>query len=512
MNGSRSAPRALVALTGAVAILAAACGGTSTVSPSAAAPSAAAVVPTPLIVTPEPAGGTGGMTSDGKIFIRWFVGLGTGGNPEQLAAEQAAVAKFNAADGPGGTGGIKLSLEVYQNDVAYDTLATQIATHNAPDIIGPIGLRALNGFGDQLLDLKPFVTAGTLDTTGVEQNLIDIYSLDGKQIGVPYAVYPSYIYYNKALFKEAGVNEPPHKVGDKYTVTAAAADAFGVAAGTEVDWDYDTVAKLAKVLTVDTAGNDATQAGFDPTKIDQFGYDFQWTDPRGWATVIGGSGSTVAADGKAAQWPDNWRSAIEWYYKGLWTDHTTPTQDYIAALAGGNTFQSGKIAMDFSHTWYTCCVYPGDGTSPVKDWDIAVAPLSVDGKVTAKLHADTMGIMATSLHPDAAVTAMNFLMSQPEIAVTYGAMPAKAADRTAFFDALNAKFKDLNPTVVDWAVAAAMLAYTETPNHEADMPNFLKSDADIKALQSDMLTNKTLDIGARLDALVKTLQTDFDAK
>jgi hypothetical protein len=57
-----------------------------------------------------------------------------------------------------------------------------------------------------------------------------------------------------------------------------------------------------------------------------------------------------------------------------------------------------------------------------------------------------------------------------------------------------------------------MLAYTDTPNHESDMPNFLKSDADIKALQSDMLTNGTLDIKARLDTLVTTLQADFDAK
>jgi multiple sugar transport system substrate-binding protein len=509
MTTQRSAPRAMLALLGGFAIIASAC--TSNASPSPSATTAGTTpAPTPLATAETGAGN--GMTSDGKILIRWFVGLGTGGNPEQLAAEQAAVAKFNADDGPGGKDGIKLSLEVYQNDVAYDTLATQISTHNGPDIIGPIGVRALNGFGDQLLDLSSYVAAGTLDTTGVEQNLIDLYNVGGKQIGVPYAVYPSFIYYNKALFKEAGVSEPPHKVGDKYTVTAAAAAAFGVSAGTEVDWNYDTVAKLAKVLTVDTSGNDATQAGFDPTKIDQFGFDFQWTDPRGWAAVIGGSGSTVASDGKTAQWPDNWRQAIEWYYTNLWTNHTSPTQDYITALAGGNTFQSGKVAMDFVHSWYTCCVYPGDGTAPVKEWDIAVAPISLDGTVTAKLHSDTMGIMATSLHPDAAVEAMNFIMSQPEIAVTYGALPAKAADRTAFFDALDAKFADLDPTKVDWQVASSMLAFTESPNHEADMPNFLKADADIKALQSDMLTNGTLNIDDRLDTLVKTLQTDFDAK
>ena len=51
--------------------------------------------------------------------------------------------------------------------------------------------------------------------------------------------------------------------------------------------------------------------------------------------------------------------------------------------------------------------------------------------------------------------------------------------------------------------------YTETVNHEANMPNFLKSDAAIKQLQSDMLTNGGLSMDARLADLVKSLQTTF---
>jgi multiple sugar transport system substrate-binding protein len=491
----RSSWRTWVAVGVATLLIAGACTAPAGTSAGTSTPR-----PTGALVTAEPAA-AGGKTSDGKILVRWFVGLGTGGNPEQLGAEMAAVAKCNAADGPCTKANIKLALEVYQNDVAYDTLATQIATRNAPDIIGPIGVRALNGFGEQLLDLSKYVQAKTLDTTGIEKNLVDAYIVKGKQIGVPYAVYPSFMYYNKALFKEAGLREPPHKVGEKYTLPN----------GTQVDWNWDTVAQIAKILTVDSNGNDATKPGFDPKKITQFGFDFQWTDPRGWATVIGGSGSAVASDGKTAQWPDNWKRAIQWYYDRLWKDHTTPTQDYITSLAGGNTFQSGKVAMDFVHTWYTCCVYPGDGTAPVKDWDIAVAPVSFDGKVTAKLHADTMGILASTRHADAAVLAMNFIMSQPEIVVTYGAMPAKAADRKAFFAALDKKFEKLNPTKVDWQVASEMLSYTEATNHEANLPNFLKSDAAIKQLQSDLLTNGSLNIDARLGDLVKSLQTTYGA-
>jgi multiple sugar transport system substrate-binding protein len=35
----------------------------------------------------------------------------------------------------------ELLLEIVDNDVAYDTLSTQIAAGNAPDIVGPVGIR-----------------------------------------------------------------------------------------------------------------------------------------------------------------------------------------------------------------------------------------------------------------------------------------------------------------------------------------------------------------------------------
>ncbi|MEA2621972.1 MAG: multiple sugar transport system substrate-binding protein [Chloroflexota bacterium] len=468
---------------------------TGTPGPAATGtPVAATAAPTPN-VTPETS------APPGQTLVRWFVGLGTGANPDQIPVEQAAVQAFNA--GPGAEHHIYLSIEIYQNAVAYDTLTNQIANHVAPDIIGPIGVRALNGFGDQLLDLSSYVAAGTLDTTGVEQNLIDLYNVGGKQIGVPYAVYPSMMYYNKAAFKEAGIEEPPHKVGDKYTMPD----------GSSVDWNWDTVAAIAKLLTVDNKGNDSTSPDFNPAKVDTWGFDFWFTDPRGWASGIGGSGSVVADDGKTAQMPDNWKKAFEWYHKNVWVDHVSPDQAAINAYNnGGNTFGTGKVAMGISHTWYQCCI------TGVADWDVAVAPIAFDGKVTAKLHSDTMGILASSANPDAAVEAMNFIMSRPEIAVAYGAMPAKAADRPAFFEALDAKFAAVNPdtnqplnaTKVDWQVASDMLGYTEFPNHEADMPNFLKSDAAIKAFGTDLLTNADPPIDDRIAALVQTLQGDFD--
>ncbi|MBK9233048.1 MAG: hypothetical protein IPO15_19950 [Anaerolineae bacterium] len=85
-----------------------------------------------------------------------------------------------------------------------------------------------------------------------------------------FAIFPEFVYYNQALFDEAKLAYRP-KYGAKYTLD-----------GKEVDWNFDTVmAEVAKRLTVDAQGNDATQAGLDAKNIVQYGYITQWSEhPR----------------------------------------------------------------------------------------------------------------------------------------------------------------------------------------------------------------------------------------
>ena len=142
-------------------------------------------------------------------------------------------------------------MTIVDNTEAADTLATRIGAGDAPDIIGPVGIRGLQQFGDQLLDLTPYLAGA--DLSEIEPSLISAFNVNGKQIGLPTGVYSSFIYYNKDLFKEAGVAEPPHEVGAQYEGKP---------------WTWDTLAELAEKLTVDANGNDATSADFDATKTD----------------------------------------------------------------------------------------------------------------------------------------------------------------------------------------------------------------------------------------------------
>ncbi len=111
-----------------------------------------------------------------------------------------------------------------------------------------------------------------------------MYQTDEGTVGLPFAVYPSAIYYNTKLFTEAGVNPPPAKYGDKYTMPD----------GTAVDWNWDALTKVAQMLTIDSAGKTALDAGFDVTKAVQYGFSFQWEGhPNYWGAFMSNGGQLL---------------------------------------------------------------------------------------------------------------------------------------------------------------------------------------------------------------------------
>jgi multiple sugar transport system substrate-binding protein len=164
--------------------------------------------------------------------------------------------------------------------------------------------------------------------------------------------------------------------------------------------------------------------------------------------------------------------------------------------------------MNFTHSWYACCVNPAAPAEPiVKDFGWAVAP-EYNGKITAKLHADTFSILKTSKHPEAAFQALAALASSGELLTVYGAFPADPALQDAFFETVNAQYPNVT---LDWTVPQAMLGYPDIPNHQAWVPDYAKSKTAWQAFQNKYRTTAGLDIDAELDALQTTLQGIFDA-
>ena len=482
----------ILSLLVALSMLLAACG----------APAATEVAPVEeapveeVAPTEEPAPVEEEAAPEGKTTVRWFVGLGGGTDEGTFAGQQAFVEAYNASQDK-----IELVLEIVDNDAAYDTLATQIAAGNAPDIVGPVGIRGRDSFKGAWLDLQPYIEKNSYDLSDFDPEIVKFFEVKEEgQLGIPFGIFPSFILYNSDLFDEAGLPYPPAEYGQPYV------DADGV----EKEWNMDTLREVAMKLTVDANGNDATSPDFDPENIVQFGFQNQFTDPRGIGTFFG-AGSLVADDGKTAQIPESWATAWKWNYQGMWEDYFIPNGPYGGAdfLQGpGGPFSSGNLAMIHIHMWYMAPWALGEATF---GWNLAATP-SYNGTVTSKMHADTFGILKGSKNPDAASEVLTYMLSQEhatELLTIYGGMPARLSlqgDYFATYSEANFPGKEIN-----WDVVVAGMAYPDNPNHESWMPSFQETTDKYNEYWNKWANTAGLDLDAEFESLTADLQTIFDA-
>jgi len=441
-------------------------------------------VPTPTI--PRPVLTTTEGCAAGATKIVWYIGLGAGSQPDDVAKEKAWADKYNKSQKD-----VCVVLNVVYNTGtnSYDALKALIAGGNAPDIVGPVGKMGRASFQGSWADISVLAKDAGFDLTKYDPSLLEFTKDEGVLVGIPFALFPSFVYYNKALFDEAKLPYPPQKVGEKYQGK---------------DWNLDTFTELARKLTVDKAGNDATSAKFDPKTIKQFGFYEQWTDARGVATFFGGGLPYDLKDPKTAVIPDVWKQSWKWYYDGVWKNYFMPNSDYYNSdlLGQGNTFGTGNVAMVWTHTWYTCCF----DLAKTK-WDIAVVP-TINGKITAKLHGDTFAITKASKNQKAAFSVLTKMVVDQDLFQIYGGMPADPKDQPAFFAALD---KRAAPNKINWAVAQEMLKYPDLPNHEAWLPNMIKANDLFTAFRNKMDQTPGLDIDAEIAKLQIDLTSVFKA-
>ncbi len=461
----------------------AACGGSAATQAPAAEPAA------PAAATDEPAAPAAEPASTDKIQIRWFVGLGTGTDPEQVATQEEVAADFNASQDK-----IELVLEIVPFDSARDTLSTQIASGAGPDIVGPVGWGGSNDFFGQWLDITPYMD--TFDLSVFDPALVKFYQTEEGQVGLPFAVFPGAMYFQPAMFDEAGLNYPPQVYGEKYVMPD----------GTEADWNWETITEISRLLTVDVNGLNSTEEGFDVTNMVQVGYEAQWQSVISVATFYAGAAKMYSGTEKGSYestLPDSWKEAWQWYYDGMYGD-----QPFIAngPLAGapefgnGNPFNSGKAAMGLTQTWYTCCLT--DLRDAGIEFQLGIQPIGTNGEVAGRVDADTFRILKGSAHPAEAFEVLSYLITTggDKLLPAYGAMPAIADKTDAFFEAKSADY----PFVTDasWNVFIQGLAYPDAPSAEQYLPNSIKAYARFATFFDLMRNTSDLDFDAEYQKLV----------
>ncbi len=418
----------------------------------------------------------------GPVEITWFVELGGQVDPNRLAMQEALAEAFNNSHDD-----IHLNIKTSEGEDGPTMLATMIAAGTPPDIVGPVGLGAMNQFYGEWLDLTPYIEQSGIDTSAYNPALMEMYNIPGQgQVGLPYIVYPPAMFYNADLFDRAGLCYPPHHIGEPYCDGDP--------------WDWDKVREISMLMTYDANGNNAMSQGFDPGNIVQYGLDSHWNDARGDAIYVGGAGTLW--DGNSVVIPDNWREAWLWQYNGIWVDHFMPSLGAAGEMAG-NPFCEGKAAMYPINSWYFILL------SDDINWDMAALPATFDGSHTTRMHADTFFILKESRNPQAAWETLVWMRnSEPtQLFAEYSGLPARDMGLDWTMDMLPMRY-DLDFSRVDLEVLLEAQNNPEIASSETYLPNNNMANGYLADFYN-RYHSEPVDMNAEIDALQRDLEEIF---
>jgi raffinose/stachyose/melibiose transport system substrate-binding protein len=183
-------PRHRIAVLLATAsIVFAACSGGSSPAPSSAAPS-----------TPAQSGAPASQANAEPVTIEWWH---IQNNDPGKSLWQTMADEFTAAHP-----NVTIEITVLENDTFKPKLQTEIQGGHVPDLFQSWGG---GGMAEQVeAGVLKDITADVADWADtMNAGAMGMYQLDGKQYGIPYDLGLVGIWYNKDLFTQAGITEPP---------------------------------------------------------------------------------------------------------------------------------------------------------------------------------------------------------------------------------------------------------------------------------------------------------------
>ncbi len=314
------------------------------------------------------------------------VALGVGALTLAACAPAAPTASDSGAAAPASTGGdpVPALLRAGSGEEDFFNKVIDIFEQKNPEIkinrvFAPGGsdyitkLDLMIAGGDPPAIYAPFSSRGYryYAARGLSQELDDLVARDnvklddfhadgmkgchwnGKLCALPLDLWPHVIFYNKTLFKEAGVEAPPTDWNDK-------------------SWTYDALREKAKALTK-TEGDTTTQFGVS------FVFD-NW--PTGW--LFGGDWfpKETYEKGVIEQFTgdtdEKTLAAVQWFADLMLKDKVAPTPAQSQQLQSGVStpfFMTGKVAMELGN------IGSLSQYASIKDfeWGTAALPFPPDG-------------------------------------------------------------------------------------------------------------------------------------
>ena len=260
-------------------------------------------------------------------------------------------------------------------------VVAQIAAGNPPDIINMSPLQKpdyiANGF---LTNLTPLIEAdGNFDAGQWYEPTFSAWKDEaGEVYGFGHGIYTEAVFYNKALFAEAGIETPSLEWDNS--------------------WTWDELADIAMQLTV----------GDDPT-TQQWG--FYWQFEPGWLfPVFRSFGGDIATEDRSVITLDSEGSvaALDFLNQLMWVNGAAPPPSVTSATSAGNLFIQGRLGMFLDGSWWL-----GGFNEGIEDfeWGVLPVPTGPNGTFTGSW-VDAWGIPINSSHQQEAWEVVKFLSGE----------------------------------------------------------------------------------------------------
>jgi multiple sugar transport system substrate-binding protein len=373
----------------------------------------------------NPAPGTGPQTE-----VIWYV---RANDSEQKWEYNTIIPSFEAQNP-----NIRINLVVVSTTDFDTRMQTMLAANTPPDIWshwGPSGFQDYVKRG-LVADLTPFIEKDKFDLSDFQPEVLDIYRVDGKLMGLPILSTGSFIFYNKDLFDQAGLAYPPSNWDDK-------------------TWTYDRFLTMCKALTRVTGDLATDVYGCNLALWPNDAYPLMWGQdifPDS-AYQTGFADKSFLNDPKVIAAFQAWQDIV-------WNLKYMPTPAAADAMGTtGDIFKTGKIAMTLTGGWgwwnYT----------DIKNfnWGVAALPYGGDGRRDV-LFTDPWMLSAKTAHPNEAWTFLKFLTApaqQKSWMDFTGAPPVRKSLAESWYR----QFPGMSPTDVKQVHLGALQYGRESPNH-----------------------------------------------
>ncbi|GAB4494846.1 MAG: sugar ABC transporter substrate-binding protein [Anaerolineales bacterium] len=341
-----------------------------------------------------------------KITLRLQVAL----TPEELASFEPALATVR-----GNHPNWDIQLEAVPQGAFNEKITTQLAANDLPDVLRVPGLAVQQWIRQgAFLNLTPLIAESELPLDDFYPGPLAQFQWKDSFWGLPDTAAPDVVYYNKAMFDAAGLAYPTD------------------------DWTFEEMRTAALQLTRDSQNRTPLDPNFDPTDIQQWGWNgsltFFWqrhlVQPFG-ADFCANSDCTLMNFTAPAT-----VQAVQWWAALSAKDHAALYDPYGGSQTGipGDPFISGKAAMGFNGFF---AVGQLNAAGQI-DYDIVQPFLGKDGSRYTPLSTNGYVIAANSPHPQEAWQLIQELLAPQFLAATWG-QPAHAvpARRSVAVSVLN---------------------------------------------------------------------------